>query len=231
MIHSVIMAGSTGEIGKRVLNNLIAHNQIKAIYSLIRTPGTPNIEKNHPLIVDFAELEALPTLDPEFDPKQSVAICTLGTTIKKAGSASEFEAVDLNYVVNFAQACRNSDITQFIVMSSVGASPSTSNHYLKTKGLMERALESLNFEGLHIVQPSLLTGDRAEFRLAEKVFGAIMPLLNPLMIGTASRYRSISMDTVAKAISQLALRPSTGNHRYQYTAICSKASEATSYQQ
>jgi len=229
MIQCVVIAGSTGEIGKRVLNNLVAHNQIKAIYPLIRTPSATVLEKTHPLIVDFAELGALPTLVPQFNPKHSVAICTLGTTIKKAGSTAEFEAVDLNYVVNFAQACRKSGITQFIVMSSVGASASASNHYLKTKGVMERALESLNFEGLHILQSSLLTGDRAEFRLAEKVFGTIMPLFNPLMIGAASRYRSISMDTVATAISQLALRPSSGNHRYQYKAICSKASEATSY--
>ena len=42
------------------------------------------------------------------------------------------------------------------------------------KGLLEEAIKDLEFETFHIIRPSLLLGNRMEFRLGESLLKCIM---------------------------------------------------------
>jgi hypothetical protein len=82
------------------------------------------------------------------------------------------------------------------------------------KGETEDDISKLGFKSIHIYQPSLLTGDRKEKRLLENVAEYIMKIINPLLIGSLKKYRSISGKTVASAMHKQSLINSKGKFVY-----------------
>ena len=90
------------------------------------------------------------------------------------------------------------------VVSSIGADK-PSNFYLRTKQEMEDGLRSLQLPHV-IVRPSFLLGDRAEFRLGERLgialFGKPLGWLSRLFPNSQGlrRYAPIQAEQVAKAL-------------------------------
>ncbi len=205
----VFFAGSTGEIGRRLLSNLIAHNEVGEIHLLLRRPtGTEN-PKVFEHIVNFKDLSNL-KINTEY-PGETISFCTLGTTIKKAGSKQNFRQVDLDYVSNFAKWASNNGSQQFAVVSSLDANSNSKNFYLNTKGKMEGSIKQFQWKSTWILRPSLLLGKRGEFRLAEFIGGALSKMVSPLLIGRLQRYRPIHMDQVATTLASLVESSDTGN--------------------
>lgn len=81
---------------------------------------------------------------------------------------------------------------------------------MKWKGETEQDIQQLNFAILHIYQPSLLTGDRKEHRMVEKLAAGIMNLLDPLLFGSFKKYVSIPATTVAQAMYKQSLKQEEG---------------------
>ena len=104
--------------------------------------------------------------------------CTIGTTIKKAGSQEAFRKVDFEYPKQFATIASQNKVNQFIIVSSLGANATSSNFYLNTKGEIQNFLKDCNLESVSIFQPSLLLGNRTEFRLGEKIGTFFMKLIS-----------------------------------------------------
>ena len=143
--------------------------------------------------------------------KPTVLICSLGTTIRQAGSQEAFRAVDHDLVLAVARAAKLAGTSHMIAVSSVGAAAKSSNFYLRTKGETEEALRALGFYRLDLIRPGLLRGDRpGPQRLGEGIATIAAPLTDALLHGSFRRYRSISGDTVAAAIVALARRGAAG---------------------
>ena len=155
-----VVAGGTGLVGKKLIHCLSQENYITEIHSFARRNIWQNNSKVKFHQVDF---EKLVPRGEKFD----LAFCCLGTTIKKAGSKEAFLAVDLEYVMNFAEYCKEAAVKSFSLVSSYGANPKSFSFYSKTKGKVENDLSKLSFEKLWIYRPSLLIGERDENRLAE----------------------------------------------------------------
>jgi uncharacterized protein YbjT (DUF2867 family) len=133
-----------------------------------------------------------------------VAICTLGTTIRIAGSQQAFAAVDRDLVIGFAKAVRKAGARQFMMISSVGASAESRNFYLRTKGEAEAGVTALGFERVDIFRPGLLRGDRGGApRLGERIGIALSPITDLLTPFVLDQYRSIAAADVAAAMAQL----------------------------
>jgi uncharacterized protein YbjT (DUF2867 family) len=158
-------------------------------------------------------------------PAAEVAICALGTTIRAAGSQAAFRAVDHDAVLAFARAAKGAGVTRFIVVTAVGADANSSVFYSRVKGEVERDLTSIGFARLDIIQPGLILGPRAERRPVEAFFQAVMPLLNPLLVGGLARYGGISADIVAGAIAVLADRVVPGCFVHQNRALAALAAQ------
>jgi uncharacterized protein YbjT (DUF2867 family) len=129
----------------------------------------------------------------------TVFIC-LGTTIKKAGSQEAFKAVDLDLVVKCAHFAKKHGAKRLFVISAIGADSQSSVFYSKIKGLAEQGLRKLHFEELHIFRPSLILGDRQEFRLGERIsvlFFRYFGFLFSLLMG---KYRPIDGAKLAQAM-------------------------------
>jgi len=147
------------------------------------------------------------------------AFCCIGTTIAEAGSQEAFREVDVDAVLLFAQAARAAGATRFVVLSSVGASPTSKKFYLRTKAEMEDAVSMVGFPSVDILQPSLLLGSRRQSRPLETLGGILAPVINPLLTGSREAYRAIPAEVVARAMLGAARRGARGIYRYTHGAI------------
>jgi nucleoside-diphosphate-sugar epimerase len=220
----IYFTGCTGETGKRLLNNLIARNDISEIHLLTRAPTGIKNPKVFEHFVDFDYLTKLKISPNEISEKiEIISYCTLGTTIKKAGSKSNFRKVDYDYVVDFAKWAIENNSQQLAVVSSLDANPNSNSFYLRTKGEMERSIKKLPWKTIWILRPSLLIGEREEFRLAEFIGGLVSKLVSPFLIGSLRRYRPINIDDVATALASLPFSSDVGVNVLQSDQIIERA--------
>lgn len=196
------IAGATGFIGTHLLELLKTDKDFTSVKVLSRRELDLS-SKFDVLVGDI--------VDQKFDVLDA-AFCALGTTIKTAGSKEAFYKVDHDLVMDFARNAKAAGAKVFVLVSSVGATTNTSNFYLKVKGEVERDLEQLGFDSLIILRPSLLMGDRDEFRFGELIGKGMMTIFNPLMLGSLSKYKGIQGRTVAKAMLRLSKEGLKGVH-------------------
>lgn len=204
--YSVVIAGATGLIGQALVKQLILDQACEKIVILARRESAVKHEKIHYILTDFNRLHQM---DDLLDLSIDYAFCCLGTTLKTAGSKSAFEKVDYYYVLEFAKLIQRSNIKHLGVVSSVGADKPR-GFYLTTKARMEAALESLKLESLAIYRPSLLTGERAEFRFAEKISEKVMTPLSKIFVGSLAKYKPVQGVQLAKAMLNQAKKNKAG---------------------
>lgn len=197
------IAGSTGFIGKLLIELLKGDHSFERIDVLSRR-AVDLPEKFKVLVNDDISKQTFEPLN--------VAFCALGTTIKTAGSQEAFYHVDHDLVIAFAKNAKAAGAKTFVLVSSVGATPKTSNFYLRVKGETESDLEAIGFDSLIILRPSMLMGERKEFRFGELIGKGVMTVFNPLMVGSLAKYRGIQGKTVAKAMLRLAKENLAGKH-------------------
>ena len=81
---------------------------------------------------------------------------------------------------------------------------------------MENEVASLQFKALHIFQPSMLLGDRQEFRLGELMGKKVMGAVSFLFAGGIKKYKPIHASDVAKAMVAAAKSGGEGVKVYRY---------------
>jgi len=194
-MKTALIAGATGLVGQSLLQIILDSKYYSKVIALVRHPLLIEHEKLQEISINFSKIA-----DFTIEDKVDDVFCCLGTTIKTAGSQDAFTKVDYTYVVQLAEWAKKNNCQQFSVVSSVGASSKTSNFYLQTKGKMEEAISKLELPAVHIFRPSLLLGNRKEFRFGEKVSEKLMPLFNPLLKGKLRKYKAIKAEDVALAM-------------------------------
>ena len=202
---TALVIGSSGLIGSHLVIQLLSNPNFDKVIVFNRRPCLilhPKIEEH---LIDFNDLKPI-----EPFVKGDVMFCTMGTTIKKAGSKEAFRLVDVVYPEQFAQMALSNQVKQFLLISSLGADLESTNFYLKTKGEIETFLQQSAFNSVSILRPSLLLGDRKEFRLGEKLATYILPVLSLFLIGPFKKYKAIEAKTVAKAMVNIALQNKPG---------------------
>ncbi|VVS91297.1 NAD(P)H-binding protein [Desulfoluna spongiiphila] len=200
----IMMAGATGLVGGSFFNRAVADSGIGQIVLLGRR-SVPELEahgKVTSLVADFNKLDAV---DPSCE--VDAMVCALGTTLKKAGSRERLFEVDCLYTEAAAAYALRCGARTLVVISSVGASPTASSHYLRTKGEMEKRVTALGYPACHILRPSLLTGARGETRLGESLAAR---LLSPVSFLLPAAYRPVHADTLAEKIHTLLKEPGEG---------------------
>lgn len=196
-----IVIGSTGLVGEHLLQLLSNDPRFTQITALVRKAGIVSSPKITYQIVDFDHL----------DPKLitgDVLFCALGTTIKKAGSKEAQYKVDFTYNYITAQFAKQNGIKTLAHVSSLGANANSSNFYIRTKGELENKLQALDFDKTIIARPSIILGDRKEFRLGEKIGIGVVKALTFLMIGPLRKYRGVHAQKIAKCLIEEACNES-----------------------
>ncbi|MGZ3691342.1 MAG: oxidoreductase, partial [Pseudobdellovibrio sp.] len=129
-----------------------------------------------------------------------------GSTIKKAGSQEAFKVVDHDYVVEFAKLAQACKAEQLLVVSSLGADKNSSVFFNRIKGETEFDVQSVFKSKLHFMRPSLLLGDRNEFRFGERMAILLAPVYSPLLLGPLETYKPVQASDVAQAMLNIATK-------------------------
>ena len=189
-MKTAIVLGATGLIGKKVTEHLLKNDSYSTVIILVRKPLNINHPKLKQHIFNYDAIDN--TLLKGDD-----LFCCLGTTIKTAGSKEAFRKVDLDYVVNVAKASKGNGINHFAVVSAMGANKNSTVFYNQIKGEMEESIKAIGFNSTYIIRPSLLLGDRKEFRFGELIGKFFMITLSFLI---PKKYRAIYDVQVAIAM-------------------------------
>ncbi|WP_026708913.1 NAD(P)H-binding protein [Flavobacterium frigidarium] len=213
-MKTALIIGSTGLIGSTLLKQLLNNKEYSKVITFSkRKTGVQHLKFTEE-IIDFDKPESYESLVKGDD-----FFCTIGTTIKKAGSKEAFKKVDFEYPKQFATIALKNGVKQFLIISSMGADKDSNSFYLKTKGSIEDFLKQSTFESVAVLRPSILLGNRDEFRLGEKIGGFVMKAFSFLLVGKLKNYKPIESATVAKALEIIALKNTPGFTVYNSAAI------------
>lgn len=208
-MKTALLVGASGLVGGFVLNKLLDDAYFSAVTVLSRTPVGIKHPKLSEIIVNFDKLENYQQLITA-----DVVFCTLGTTINKAGSQEAFKKVDYEYPLQIATFAKQNGATSFLIISALGASTHSLFFYNKVKGAIEDAIAKLNFKQFHILQPSLIIGNRKEKRTGEDIAQKLSPIFNSIMIGNLGKYKAITAEQIAKAMVYYAKQDTLGTLRH-----------------
>ncbi|MFN8210837.1 MAG: NAD(P)H-binding protein [Bacteroidales bacterium] len=198
MERVAIVFGSTGLVGNLLVEELVRSGKYSSVKTFVRQPTGVSESMVEEIVADLSD----PANYSSGIKGDDLFIC-IGTTIRKAGSVSNMEKIDRDLPIEIARAASASNVKRVAVVSSIGASASSSNYYLRIKGEMEQGILSLPFDRTVIVRPSMLLGDRKERRAGEFVGKVVMKAVGPVMFGKLARFRAIHGGDVAKAMISL----------------------------
>lgn len=210
----LLIAGATGVVGRSLLAQSLADARITAVIAPTRRPLPPQSRLINP---SWPDLE-LPENDHLW--RVDAAVCALGTTRRKAGSAEAFRAIDHDLVVGLATRLRALGARHFGLVSAAGANASSLFLYPRTKGDVENAIRALHFPSFAIARPGLLDGEREESRPVERTLLALVRALGPVLPPSA---RVSPVAVVARLLLDAAVMAEAGERVFSAADIATAA--------
>lgn len=215
-----LISGASGLVGKEILHQLFKNEAYDYVLSIGRRKLAIKQQKLVQIEGDMSQMGSwdwedkitTQSLSGEYysliesltnKTAEVHAFSSLGTTIKQAGSKEKFYAVDHELVLAFAGWAKKLGATKFLYVSSSGADAESSIYYSKVKGEVERDLKNVGFLYLGLFRPSLLMGNRSEFRFGEQVAQILMKPL--IWLKLLKNIRPIYDYQVARALVKTAL--------------------------
>ncbi|MDO8787849.1 MAG: nucleoside-diphosphate sugar epimerase [Sulfuritalea sp.] len=201
-----VLLGASGATGQKLLPLLLNDLGYSKIITLSRRETGISHGKLENRVVDFDDLAAgFKGL------KVDDCYCTFGTTIKIAGSEAAMTRIDHGFVLDFAEAGLAAGARRFAYLSAANADARSSVFYARLKGQTEDALKALGFADLAIFRPSMIIAERTDRRWAESMLFPLLPLVDKMMVGSFAKYRSIPVESLAKAIAAFGGQQGSGS--------------------
>lgn len=197
----LLLVGASGLVGRHVLEQALASARIAAVTAPVRRSLPPHPKLFAP-VIDF---DALPD-DAAWWQADAVA-CTLGTTMRAAGSQAAFRRVDHDYVLAVARLAHRHGTRTLVLNSALGADAASRVFYNRVKGETETALQAIGFDSLTLVRPGLIGGERNESRPAERAATVALRVLGPVL---PRRFRINPAQRIAAAILDAAVESRPG---------------------
>jgi uncharacterized protein YbjT (DUF2867 family) len=203
---TAIILGATGLTGWILLQSLLTDDR----YSLIKVFTRSPLRLTHQKLTEF-KCDLLKLEEQQFNFTADEVFCCIGTTKSKTPNQETYKAIDYGIPVTAASLCEKNNIPSFLVVSAMGADPNSNIFYNKVKGEMEAAVLQLGLAKTHILQPSLIGGDRNESRPAEYFFKQLMKVFNFALIGSLKKFKTIEPESIAQTLIWLANNPYAEN--------------------
>ena len=168
-----IVIGATGATGQEIVSQLLVDDSFDSVSIFVRKD--PNITHNKlkTYVIDFSKIENYKDLI-----KGDVLFSCLGTTLRVAGSKDKQYLVDYTYQYEFAKIASDNGVSDYSLVSSIGANEKSPFFYPKIKGELEMAIKRFPFKTIQIFQPPTLIRQQELIRTGEKIGIKIFRWLN-----------------------------------------------------
>ena len=204
-MKKVVVFGSTGLTGRQLIKILNKDTNFQDIL-LISRRKIDNLDKKFKIVIthDFS-IKNLSKLLKGCD----VVFSLIGTTQKKVNwDKKKYRDIDFEINYNIASASKKNFVRKLILVSSSGASLKSQNFYLKLKAEIESEISKLEIKNFVALRPSLLLGQRKEFRFFEKISQLLMPMMSFIL---PNEYKPVSAFKVAKTMVDVSKLNQLGN--------------------
>ena len=202
----ILVAGSTGLVGKTLITDFLQEHEVIAISR--RSFKFPNNVKQE--LIDFNKDFSLKPADHFFIclgyPLELLDLIYMRDKIKP-----KFEEVDFGLVIKLAKMALDVGIKDISVISSVMANKNSLNHYLKIKGEMEEEIKKLSFNKINIFRPSHLLGEREnKIGLDVQIFEKVTNIFGQVLPSQLKDFKNVEARTLAKNMVTEAFNNKTG---------------------
>jgi len=217
---AAIVLGASGSVGDALIKELIRNGSFNPIVTLVRRSRGGDVReklvpKMDPASLKAATLEVIRELQGDI-----VGLSVLGVG---AGTAKltidEHRAVDVELNAAFAAALRESGrVKHLAFMSAVGADPKAKTtgsgaagmaRYARVKGEAEESVKKSGPEVVSIFRPAMIIGSKHTPKLLEK----LLPIFS---VVTPAKFKSITVEQIAKAMVATSLRPPAKSAVFHY---------------
>lgn len=208
------VAGATGLIGGHLLQQLCNNDNYEQVFAFVRPGKSPKAESSKLKIFECDWDQLLASNSSKHDgfeaPSTQVdeLFCALGSTTKRTPEKHTYHKIDVEYPEAFAKLGKAHGARFYGLVSAHGASSKLPSFYLGMKKEVEQKVRAADFPHIAIARPSLLLGERAEFRLAESTSEWFCKLL-------PGNYKAIESHDVAAALIKAASKSEAGCHILQ----------------
>ncbi|WP_237882286.1 NAD(P)H-binding protein [Pseudomonas sp. PGPR40] len=199
----LLLVGASGLVGRHVLDLALSDPRVSVVYA----PTRKALAAHPKLIATLTDFEHLDEQAKRW--QADAVICTLGTTLKTAGSKKAFERVDHTYPLALARLARDHGTSAYVLNSAIGADAGSSFFYNQVKGRLEQDLAKIGFESLTYVRPGVIGGKREEVRRTERALILLLKLASPLL---PKRRRLNPPELIAQALLEAAINQAPGVH-------------------
>jgi uncharacterized protein YbjT (DUF2867 family) len=194
--YAALVLGSTGNVGRQIVNLLLASPKCRHVVLLNRRPTDAfkgNLKVREVVVPDLDTLAAAAEHAAR-EAGATVAFCAMG--IGKGSqqmSEAEVRRVEVHYPAAFARGCQTGGVLSFGLMTATGADSRSSIRYVRIIGEKEQAVVAVGLAALGIYKPSVILGNSNTPSYVQYLYPAVQWLL-------PSRYRAIHRDELASAM-------------------------------
>ena len=194
--YSAVVLGSTGNVGRQIVNLLVTSPEVKAVLVVNRrqTDEFERMPKVREVVVpDMDELaEAVEPAAREAGATVGFCAIGVGKGSQKMPEA-EVRKIEVLYPESFAKGCKAAGVLSMGLMTAAGSDIKSSFTYARIIGEKEKAVSGVGIPALGIYKPSVIFGNSNTPSYLRYVFPAVQWVL-------PSRYHSIHKNELARAM-------------------------------
>ena len=227
---AAVVLGASGSVGNALIEELIRNGSLKPIVTLLRGSQPDQVAMARAAGVELRET-LVPAMDPAgletatTDAVRSLGGDAVGFSVLGVGAGTakltidQHRAVDVQLNAAFARGLKASGrVKHLAFMSAAGANPNAAAtgsgapgmaRYARVKGEAEEAVKANGPAVVSIFRPGMIIGSRHTPWLLEKV----LPVFSFV---TPAKYRSITVEQIAKAMIATALSTPARSDVYHY---------------
>ena len=231
--QAAVVLGASGSVGSALIKELIRDGSFRPIVTVVRRSQPDEVAMARDAGVEFREV-LVPAMDPRsvetatMEPIRSVEGDVVGFSVLGVGAGTakltidEHRAVDVQLNAAFARALKASGrVKHLAFMSAGGADPTASAtgsgaagmaRYARVKGEAEEAVKENGPAVVSIFRPAMIIGSRHTPWLLEKV----LPVFSFM---TPAKYKSITVEQIAKAMIATSLHTPAKSDVYHYAEM------------
>lgn len=206
---TAVIFGSSGLVGKVCLQNLLIGSTYTQVLSFNRKP----LQIKHPKLKQYtADVNSIDEV-AKYIKGNDLYLC-IGTTLAKSENRDKYRDINFTYAFKIAKHARLNGVGQMILVSTVGAHPSSFIYHNQIKGELESSIKKLGFWSTHIFQPSVVLGYREESRIKEELLSVALQGFRFILKGRLGKYEPIEVEKIAKVMIDAAQYVNKGVHIY-----------------